>query len=311
MDSTTEVIAVAVPTKNQLHRPVLEIVAESNEPLSRRQVVEFRYARLALTAEDMGEQSSSGVFRVADRTDWAMFDLRGAGYLHRPSRGRFLITNAGRTILQTHQGEITDADLRSIIAAQQSENGSATPDQCHAEYVARSDDVSPSEQIRYSFQSLQDDLAQELLDSIANLSPDKFEILVVRLLESMGYGEGVTVGRSGDGGIDGIINQDALGLEKVYVQAKRWSNQVGEPEIRNFSGSLDPFGATKGVFITTSTFSNTARQTAQTISAGSKFIRLVDGNELAQLMIRHGVGVVTEYTYEIKKLDENYFAEDI
>ena len=127
----------------------------------------------------------------------------------------------------------------------------------------------------------------------------------------MGYGEGVTVGRSGDGGIDGIINQDALGLEKVYVQAKRWASQVGEPEIRNFSGSLDPHGATKGVFITTSTFSSTARQTAQTISAGSKFIRLVDGNELAQLMIRHGVGVVTEYTYEIKKLDENYFAEDV
>ena len=135
---------------------------------------------------------------------------------------------------------------------------------------------------------------------------------MVDLLVKMGYGQGEAVGRSGDGGIDGIINQDALGLEKVYVQAKRYTaGAVGEPEIRNFSGSLDAKGATKGVFITTSTFSSAARQTAQTISAGNKFIRLVDGNELAQLMIRHGIGVVTEYTYEIKKLDENYFAEDV
>ena len=109
--------------------------------------------------------------------------------------------------------------------------------------------------------------------------------------------------------IDGVINQDPLGLEKVYIQAKRWANQVGEPEVRNFSGSLDARGASKGVFITTSNFSGTARQTAETISAGSKFIRLIDGSELARLRIEYGVGVVTEFTYELKKLDENYFSE--
>ena len=126
----------------------------------------------------------------------------------------------------------------------------------------------------------------------------------------MGYGDGRVVGRSGDQGIDGILNQDTLGLEKVYVQAKRFDNaQVGEPEIRNFSGSLDPYGATKGVFITTSRFSSTAQQTAENISRGGKFIRLIDGEELAKLMISHGVGVVTEITYEVKKLDANYFAE--
>ena len=183
---------MAVPTKNQLHRPVLEIVAESNEPLSRRQVVEFLCARLALTAEDMAEQSSSGVFRVADRTDWAMFDLRRAGYLRRPSRGRFLITDDGKSILRTHQGEITDADLRSIIASQGSDrdngdSGAPTLGPSRVEDMARSTDLTPSEQIQHSFRSLQDDLAQELLDSISNLPPDKFEALVVRLLESMGY----------------------------------------------------------------------------------------------------------------------------
>jgi len=158
---------------------------------------------------------------------------------------------------------------------------------------------------------VQERLADELLQSIAALTPDRFERLVVQLLVKMGYGEGRPVGRSGDGGIDGIISQDPLGLEKVYIQAKRWSNQVGDPEIRNFSGSLDAKGATKGVFITASTFNTTAKRTAQTISAGNKLIRLIDGRELSKLMIEHGVGVVTEYTYEVKKLDENYFAEEI
>jgi restriction system protein len=174
------------------------------------------------------------------------------------------------------------------------------------------DDIAPGELLAQAYVEVEQTLVGDLRASINGVSPTRFERLVVDLIEQMGYGEGTVVGRSGDGGIDGIISQDALGLEKVYVQAKRYTTgPVGEPEIRNFSGSLDARGADKGVFITTSEFSSTARQTAQNISAGNKFIRLVDGDELAHLMIRHGVGVVTEYTYEIKKLDENYFAEDI
>ena len=156
---------------------------------------------------------------------------------------------------------------------------------------------------------LNDRLAYELLESAKGMAPDRFEDLVVELLEEMGYGEGEAIGRSGDEGIDGIVNQDPLGLEKVYIQAKRWQNQVGEPEIRNFSGSLEAKGASKGVFITTSNFSSTAEQTARYISAGNKFIRLIGGHELARLMINHGVGVVTETTYEVKKIDENYFVD--
>ena len=126
----------------------------------------------------------------------------------------------------------------------------------------------------------------------------------------MGYGDGRVVGRSGDQGIDGILKQDKLGLEKVYVQAKRYtSDQVGEPDIRNFSGSLVAQGATKGVFIATSSFSPTARQTAEAISMGTQFIRLIDGTELAALMIETGVGVVTETTFSVKKLDANYFTD--
>lgn len=161
-----------------------------------------------------------------------------------------------------------------------------------------------------SDRQLREKLTEELLENVKGLTPDRFERLVVKLLVEMGYGDGKRVGGSGDGGIDGIIDRDPLGLEKVYIQAKRWTQSVGEPEIRNFSGSLDAKGAAKGVFITTSSFSRTAERTARDISKGGKFIRLIGGRELVELMIQHNVGVVTQFTYEIKKVDENYFADD-
>ena len=281
--------------------------------MRRREIVDALMRRLELTDADLGDRIASGASRFHDRAGWAMLDLQHTGFLHIPQRGYKQITDDGRRFLETHDGPITDYQLKQIRSAlpqsQDDSNRAATP--AVSDATGNDPDATPSELMERNFGQLQGKLAGEILESVLSVSPDRFEQLVVDLLVKMGYGRGETVGRSGDGGIDGIINQDALGLEKVYVQAKRWANQVGEPEIRNFSGSLDAKGATKGVFITTSTFSGTAHQTAQTISAGNKFIRLVAGNELAQLMIRHGVGVVTEYTYEIKKLDENYFAEDV
>ncbi len=159
-------------------------------------------------------------------------------------------------------------------------------------------------------------LATDLLDNLTHIPPSSFEHTVLDLLENMGYGRARHIGRTGDGGIDGIIDQDTLGLDSVYVQAKRWTSQVGEPEIRSFSGSLDPHGATRGILITTSGFSESARRTAEAISTGSKHIRLVDGRELTQLMIRHSVGVTTDTPHHARKnvtpysdtgLDENYF----
>ena len=159
-------------------------------------------------------------------------------------------------------------------------------------------------------------LATDLLDNLTHIPPSSFEHTVLDLLENMGYGRARHIGRSGDGGIDGVIDQDTLGLDSVYVQAKRWTSQVGEPEIRSFSGSLDPHGATRGILITTSGFSESARRTAEAISTGSKHIRLVDGSELTQLMIRHSVGVTTDTPHHARKnvtpysdtgLDENYF----
>jgi restriction system protein len=304
---------MAVPTTNEFHRPILEIAAETAGALSARQFTEVLARRLNITEEDLQDRSSSGVRRFADRVQWSMHNLRLAGALVRLSRGKYQITDRGQAFLSEHDSSVTNGDLRRL----QGELNQSDADGSHRGDVAIADTnegdpgVTPKDMMDTGHERLQSELIDEIRENIARMSPTAFELLVLELLRKMGYGEPEHTGRSGDGGIDGIINQDALGLEKVYVQAKRWSNQVSEPDIRNFSGSLDPYGATKGVFITTSTFSSTARQTAQTISAGSKFIRLVDGNELAQLMTKHGVGVVTEYTYEIKKLDENYFAEDI
>ncbi len=149
----------------------------------------------------------------------------------------------------------------------------------------------------------------DILDTLTHLQPERFEQTVPDLLEGIGYGRGHHLGRTGDGGIDGIINPDPLGLDSIYVQAKRWTKLVGEPEIRTFSGSLDPHGATRGLLITTSGFTDTAWRTAETISAGNKHIRLVDGEELAQLMISLNMGVETPTAHRPRKLDEDHPAQ--
>ena len=242
---------------------------------------------------------------------WALSYLKKAGLLQSPSRGHFQITPQGKELLATGADHLLSLPWNDLDAVRQGGGDADESDTAANDDVGTdSEDSTPDEQIAVLYRELNERLAEELLESVKRVSPASFERLVVSLLEKMGYGEGEAVGRSGDGGIDGIINQDALGLEKVYIQAKRWQNQVGEPEIRNFSGSLEAKGANKGVFITSSSFGPRARETARFISAGNKFIRLIDGEELARLMINHGVGVVSEIIYDVKKLDENYFAED-
>lgn len=299
---------MAIPTQAELYRPILEIAASVVERLKPNQVADLVSDRFNLSDEERQEKIQSGARLIKKRTDWAVWSLRNAGLMHSPSHGWWEITQQGREFLDSHAGAITKADLPKL---QQANGTKADTTDVSNDSVESNTDIAPDDLMERSDRQLRNKLAEELLEKIKQLKPDRFEPLVINVLEKMGYGKGETVGRSGDGGIDGIINQDPLGLEKVYIQAKRWSSQVGEPEIRNFSGSLDAKGAGKGVFITTSTFSSTAERTARNISAGSKFIRLIDGQELVKLMIQHGVGVVTESTYEVKKMDENYFAEDV
>ena len=308
---------MAVPKRRELRRPILEIVVGEEHAVSPRQIRDSLIERLSLTEDVLQEKIPSGQPRFVSEANRAISTLKIAGLLYQPSSGLYQVTTLGRSFLATHEGDIWSRHLT------EAKRQSSTFDHEEVKPLTSSETeldiqdvsgvspsyVSTSEQMKYLNRKMDDELAHELLDGVKDVSSDSFERLVVRLLERMGYGEGKVVGGSGDEGIDGIIDQDPLGLEKVYVQAKRWQNQIGEPQIRNFSGSLEAKGASKGVFITTSAFSSTARQTAIYISAGSKFIRLIDGEELARLMINHGVGVITETIYEVKQLDENYFVD--
>ncbi len=298
---------MSVPPLDELHRPVLEIAAGAEQRLTRQHFVQRLSELFSLTELDLQEMVPSGVqTRIENRANWAITDLKKAGLMDNPERNQWEITKSGRDYLATHSGIIKIGELEKLWPE------SIESSEARVASVSDSSDITPDEQMAQSYQQQRNQLVNEVLDNLKGVSPSSFERLVVGLLEAMGYGygDGLVVGRPGDRGIDGVLNQDALGLEKVYVQAKRYTTgQVGEPDIRNFSGSLVAQGATKGVFITTSTFSPTARQTAQAISMGNQFIRLIDGRELAEMMINHGVGVITEITYEVKKLDANYFVD--
>lgn len=295
---------MAVPTLDELHRPVLDIASASDRPLTRQEFVKRLIDRLRLAESDLQETVPSGTSRILNRTNWAITDLKKAGLLNNPQPNQWVITQPGQSYLESQQGIIKLVELQKMWPESQE------PPEAPETETSDSVTITPDEQIAKSHRQHLEMLSDEVLDSVKGISPSDFERLVVELLEEMGYGGGRVVGESGDQGIDGILNQDALGLEKIYIQAKRYtSTQVGEPEIRNFSGSLGAKGASKGVFITTATFSKSAKETARVISQGNQFIRLIDGPELAELMIKHGIGVVIEATYAVKKLDANYFTD--
>ena len=316
---------MAIPKASEFNRAVLEIAAERGEVLTIRQLGEAIPLRLlSLTDEDFQERyPNSGQPIVRNLITFAAGKLKRSGFLDSPERGKFRINQLGRDYLNSTPDEISGASLEKIAArlretsySDDSEaledpdliTGPTIPDD--DEEISESD-LPPIEAIARAHAGLQINLVDDILDSLKSVSPSRFEQIVVNLLEKIGYGNGKWVGGPGDGGIDGIIERDPLGFEKIGIQAKRYDTQkVGEPEIRDFNTALDLIGAPTGVVVTTSTFNNAAKQAAKTVSASDdKFIRLIDGQELARLMIRHNVGVVTEKTYEVKKLDENFFSD--
>lgn len=310
---------MTIPTQSEMHLPILETLNGAEGGARVGNIKEALVKRFSVTSAELSETSPSGrITRFNGRSRWAISYLKRAGLIGSPSRSHYMIVAAGRDFLSTHDGGIISVkQLNAMIENRKRDETRATQGGAEDERVLESEridpgdmlieSVAPHEQMEALHSELDTALADELLDIVKGLSPSGFERLVVNLLESMGYGEGLHVGGSGDQGIDGIINQDPLGLEQVYIQAKCWQGTVGEPEIRNFLGSLDVKGANKGVFITTSAFSQSAKNSA---SSSARTIRLVDGGELAKLMIRHNVGVIIETTYALKKPDENYFSED-
>jgi restriction system protein len=256
----------------------------------------------------------------SNRVAWAKSYLIKAGLLNPTKRAHFSISEQGRGVLANPPDRITIKYLGQFPEFQKfrkpAESGNEAVDEQSTDLTQESS-LTPDETMRHAHSLLEQELAGALLDKICDGTPAFFENLVVRLLFAMGYGGSVAkinealinkalVGGAGDGGVDGIIDQDILGLDRIYVQAKRYAdgNTVGPSAIREFFGSLDRFKATKGLFVTASTYTASARETA---AALSKRIVLVDGKELTRLMIRHNVGCRIEETLEIKKIDEEFF----
>ena len=279
-----------------------------------RDAVESLADELKLPAEDRTELLPSGEQTIfTNRIGWACTYLKQAGLLEAPRRGRFRIKQRGRDLL-TEQPHRIDISLLERYPEFVEFRGKRRP-RIQPAQPATTDNSSsetPEDALSNAYGSLRAELESELLEVIGRASPAFFEQLVVDLLVKMGYGgsrqdAGRAIGRGGDGGIDGIINEDRLGLDVIYIQAKRWESTVGRPEIQKFAGALQGHRARKGVFITTSAFSRDALDYADKIEAR---IILIDGDRLAKLMVDHGVGVSMVGTYEVKRVDSDYFSEE-
>lgn len=268
-------------------------------------------AQFSLTEADKAELLPSGrQATYLNRIGWAKTYLFKAGALSSPRRGWIAITARGNQLLSENPHEIKSrvllhfAEFRAFQNAEESRGERAS--QTEFEEIQ----LSPEEELAGLYTKLNSSLKSELLMHVHQLEAAQFERLVIDVLVAMGYGgsvqdAGQALGRSGDNGIDGLIKQDPLGLDRIYLQAKRWSKPVHSPEIRTFSGSLTYHKAAKGVFITTSSFSEGAKRTAEQIGN----IILIDGEHLSRLMIDYGVGVLTRETYQIRRVDSDYFEE--
>lgn len=304
---------MAVPDYQSLMLPVLMISAAGEIRVG--DAVDRLAEQLNLTPDERAQLLPSGKqTSFGNRVHWAKTHLAKAGLLENTRRGHFRITGRGRRVIAAHPARIDNAFLNQFAEWRQFKEKSVSDvaqgaPPIESTLVSRTE--TPDEIMRVAHKQVETSLGQDLLDRVRAAPPAFFERLMVNLLLSMGYGgsaadAGRALGRSGDDGVDGVIDQDALGLDRVYIQAKRYAegNNIGSGSIRDFFGSLDRHKATKGLFVTTSTFSLSAKETAEFLS---KRIVLIDGEYLAKLMIRYNVGCRIEEVLHIKKVDEDFF----
>ncbi|MTJ08121.1 restriction endonuclease [Anabaena sp. UHCC 0253] len=303
---------MTIPDFQSIMLPLLQYASDGKEH-SLRDAVTFLADIFNLSDEEKKGLLPSGQQTVFDnRVGWARTHLKKAVLLEYPKRGFFQITDRGKDVLIQNPSKINIKFLNQFSEHIEFLNSKKDNDKSEPE-IPEISETTPHESIEFGYQKIRKELELELLNRVKSCSPDFFERLVVDLLVKMGYGgsrrdAGRAIGKSGDGGIDGIIKEDKLGLDIVYIQAKKWDNTVvGRPEIQKFVGALHGQRARKGVFITTSRFSQEAREYVSIID--SKIV-LVDGQELAQLMIDNQVGVSTVSIYEIKKIDSDYFTDE-
>ena len=302
-----------IPDYQTLMLPVLQLASDGQEHKFRDAVEQLSLYFQISDAEQM-EMLPSGTQSVfGNRVGWARSYLIQAGLLTTPRRGYFAITERGRQVLKTNPPKLTAALLGQYPEFQAFKTR-RRPKADAADRMAEFSpdfmlDNTPEDILASAYRLLRQNLEQEVLDTIKELPPTFFEKLVIDLLVKMGYGgnrqdAGRAIGKSGDGGIDGFLNEDRLGLDVIYIQAKRWETNVGRPEIQKFAGALQGQKARKGIFITTSGFTREARDYASAIETR---IILVDGERLATLMVEHNIGVSLMGVYEVKKIDLDYF----
>jgi restriction system protein len=306
---------MAIPGYQEFMLPLLRLAADGEE-----HTVQDAIGRLAeqfgLSEADRSLVLPSGTqTQLYNRVTWAITYLTKSLLLEKPTRGRFRLSQRGREVLSKNPHRVDNAYLEQFeeYRAFKTKKAKAvnSPDGPESGTGSEDPETTPLERLDAAYKELRETLADDLLDKVRAGSPKFFEHLVIDLLVKMGYGgsradAAQVVGKSGDDGIDGVIKEDRLGLDMVYVQAKKWDNSVGPGEIDKFVGSLMRKRAQKGVFITSGTFTSGATRAAQ--EASTKVV-LIDGEMLAELMIDHGVGVAEEKSYSVKKLDSDYFEE--
>lgn len=306
---------MAIPDYQSAMLPLLRRTAETIEPASIMELMPILAGDFGLTEDELAERLPSGMQGVFhNRLHWAKFYMTRAGLLRSTKRGRFEVTPEGTKLLSSSPSEISNQTLANypefstwLVGAK---TGSATKPTVSSP-LPQADDATPEERIEEARKELDANLKAEILDRVRPMPPADFEQLILQLLVRMNYGQGreelaQALGGSGDGGVDGVVNQDPLGLDRVYIQAKRYKegNNIAPEAIRGFIGALHIKKASKGLFVTASSFSKQAREEA---TASSVHVVLIDGDRLAELMIRHGVGVLTRHTVEIKTIDEGFF----
>ncbi len=301
---------MAIPDYQSIMLPLLKFASDKKEH-SIQDAIEQLASLFNLSESERRELLPSGQQEIFDnRVGWARTYLKKAGLIDSPKRGVFVITEKGLSVLKSNPPKINVAFLRQY--PEFVEFQTVKKESKEIEEGEFSSQQTPEESLEYGYQKLRQALAQDLLGKIKSCSPMFFEKLVVELLVKMGYGgsrrdAGQAIGKSGDEGIDGIIKEDKLGLDVIYIQAKKWEGVVGRSEIMKFVGALQGQHARKGIFITTSYFTEDAMSYAKKVD--SKII-LLDGDELSKLMIDHDIGVARMASYDIKRIDSDYFSEE-
>lgn len=291
--------------------PVVEFLRDGEERSSSE--IRDRVASvMGLTEEDRKELLNSGNTRLGNRVNWACIHLKKAGLLESKSRGHFNITNRGINVIAQHPSRIDIAFLKQFEEFRRFLFPTGMERQSDVTDTVAMEERTPDEIIEEQSVRMRDALADELLDKIKTCSPRFFEQLVVDLIVKMGYGgsireAGQATQYTNDEGIDGIIKEDRLGLDVIYLQAKRWAGAVGRPDLQGFAGALQGQRAKKGIFITTSSFTESARSFCRNLDTR---IILIDGEQLADYMIDFNVGVSVQKLIEIKRMDSDYFSED-